>query len=188
MRLCTAGSCLDDAARAAPVPRPPGRSTKCVRRCAVGLGSRRADCRSEPRSPGELTTSRGGGGMRNSSPPRRRTVEAALSSCPCIDTNRPALAREKINDFTIVPVYSYHSASMGWRRAARRAGQRLKKMPTAALKANARPTAPGDKNVFHPANLASAREPAPPSTIPNKPCPFRKLRPHLPQAARWTYR
>jgi hypothetical protein len=53
--------------------------------------------------------------------------------------------------FPLPSVHSYRSDTIGSSSAALRAGHIPKKMPTAAEKANARPTAVGEMEMFQPA-------------------------------------
>src|SRR2546421_12176335 len=65
--------------------------------------------------------------------------------------------------------YSYRSASIGSREAARRAGQIPKNSPTRALKKKERITDSGESSVLQPATLASRLAPNEPKKIPRIP-------------------
>src|SRR5207245_2122829 len=74
------------------------------------------------------------------------------------------------------PSYSYRSATMGSRLAARFAGQIPKNRPTAALNTNASRMANGQISVFPRASLDSTTAPNVPNTTPIIPHPRRSTR------------
>src|SRR6266849_132424 len=100
---------------------------------------------------------------------RKLQCERRNAECEMSEANDDSSDQFRIPHFTFRIYYSYRSATIGSRLAARRAGQMPKNNPTIALKMNATRMAKKLMDVFQCAILDSPTAPSTPNRIPISP-------------------